>query len=181
MSGRSGRTSPTSKARRSGVGELRPPRASPWANPNRNGPSSPVPAALQSFNVFGAPPRHVMFAYPCHHTFLTHMPLEVWWRTTTSPSDPRVAASLVVQQGQRVRERTYGFHNNVAGRAAIGVESAKGHGKAIHHTQTTSATMVGSSTFAGEPCSESELLSLRLAASSSYSTVTTTWRGTSPG
>ncbi len=86
-----------------------------------------------------------------------------------------MAASLVVQQGQRVSERTYGFHNNVAERAAIGVESAKGHGKAIPHTQTTSATMVGSSTFAGEPGSESELLSL--AFSSSYSAVTTTWRG----
>ena len=47
-SGRNGRTSLTSKARNSGAGELRPPRARPRANPHRTGPSPPVPLAVRS-------------------------------------------------------------------------------------------------------------------------------------
>ena len=47
-SGRNGRTSLTSKARNSGAGELRPPRARLRASPHRTGPSSPVPVALRS-------------------------------------------------------------------------------------------------------------------------------------
>jgi hypothetical protein len=48
-SDRAGRTSPTSRARRSGAGDLRLPRARPRASPHRTGPTSPVPIALRLF------------------------------------------------------------------------------------------------------------------------------------